>query len=191
MLRPALRHRLSNLLRTSFSTSTSTIPSVQIRIHHDDLDSSEINDSSSTTTTIDTIHFNVQPQWSEEYELVSVKGGATAETFGDINQETNKLKVDVHVPAGSNDASVVLSVPQRCNVTLMGSKTTNLKHQVEVGGGSGRLEGDIRIFVPMGDINLQKARGDVVELRTANGSVHVKSVMEGLNADISSTQLSG
>jgi hypothetical protein len=182
----ALLRRTSTLQRwiTSTPVSSSNVPSIQIRINHGDQDNVQEQASSNNTATI---HFQIEPRWSEEYELVKCEGGATTELSGDVNKDSRKLRINVHVPSDTTTASVVLAVPQRCHVTMMGSKTTNLRHEINVGGGSGRLEGDLRVYVPQGNILVHKSRGENVELRTANGGVHIKSVLEGLNADISST----
>ena len=164
-------------LRHFSTAASSTVPSIQIRIHHDP----------NSIHPLSNLNLNIEPRWSEDYELISTNGGITTDITGDVNQETRKLKLNIHVPSTATDSSLLLAVPQRCHVTMMGSKTLNLKHNVHVGNGCGRLEGDLKVFVPQGDIHVQKSRGENVELRTVNGGVHIKSVLEGLNADISST----
>jgi hypothetical protein len=51
----------------SFTTTTSTVPTIQIKIHHKE----------STTSENDAINFQIIPHWSESYELISVEGGKT------------------------------------------------------------------------------------------------------------------
>ena len=166
-----------SVLRRSFATST--VPSVQIKIHH--------HGNASTPAPSSHLNFHIKPTWEERYELTN-DSSSTIETTGDIDTAQRQLKLDVHIPADAEQTDIMLALPQRCHVTLMGSRTLNLEHQISVGGGTGRLEGDLKIFIPHGDINVHKSRGEQVELRTANGSVHIKSVLEGLTADISSTQ---
>ena len=185
MLRTRTLARLITTNTRSFSNG-STVPTVHIKIHH------EQSSSSSTTPTTPlpthTLDFQITPQWSETYELISVEGdGTNVTTTGNIDATERHLKLDVHVPADARESSINLALPQRCHVTMMGSRTTNLLHQINVGGGSGHLEGDLTVYIPNGDIHVQKARGEHIELRTAKGGVHIKSVLEGLNADISST----
>ena len=135
------------------------------------------------------IRVRVEPRWSEDYELVRASEGIGVKITGglDDGDHGRVLRVDVTVPSGSSAGAeeIALAVPQRCDLHLLAK--SEYFHEVFVGGGQGRIEGDLRVVIPHGDIAVQKVRGENVELRTGAGRVDVKSVLEGLNTDISSS----
>ena len=145
---------------------------------------------------------NLEPRWAEDHELVSSTEGIDIAFSGSlVGNRDRKLDVDVTLPAYAPESSsgellqakldssdlmeLTIAVPQRCDLRLVGN--TEYFHDVHIGGGQGRIEGDLRVILAYGDISVQKARGKNVELRTAVGGIHVKSVLEGLNTDVSSS----
>ena len=121
------------------------------------------------------LRVNIEPRWFEDYELVHVSDGLAVDITGGLSgkEDTRSLQIEVKaLPGGSRDDGdgpreeevITLAVPQRCNLNLMGK--AGYFHDVRVGGGKGRIEGDLQVVVSHGNISVQKARGERVELRT-------------------------
>ena len=179
------------------------LPSVDVRVRRAGAGAAAASVPPSEAVTVASnlsrLKISLVPRWSEDYELLEVTGdihvdmqGSTLGGGAESGAGGRKLRLAITVPDdcdsdGNNAASVTLAVPQRSNLTRMGSPD-GIVHDIAIAGGeSGRLEGDMRIIIPRGNIFVHKARGECVELRTAAGRVDVKSVLEGLTTDVSCT----
>eukprot|EP00943_MAST-04B_sp_MAST-4B-sp1_P001105 g1105.t1 len=104
-------------------------------------------------------------------------GSATVSLKESGSMENNSSQVDIQIHDYPTDEPFLLEInlPEHSNFSFI-SKIPNLSTDINV---PNKLEGDVKLEIRKGHIEVNKIRGENIHLETKDGDVSVSSVVEG------------